>query len=43
VSMVHIKTHNAPLNHFFIHPRARSTHHLIPDDKQAQDSDKKGS
>lgn len=29
VSMVHIKTHNAPTNHFFIHPRARSPYHLI--------------
>lgn len=33
VSMVHIKTHNAPANHFFIHPRARSAYHLIHHDK----------
>ncbi|HHR6162235.1 TPA: amino acid permease [Providencia alcalifaciens] len=33
VSMVHIKTHNAPANHFFIHPRARSPYHLIHNDK----------
>jgi len=33
VSMVHIKTHNAPTNHFFIHPRARSPYHLIHNDQ----------
>ena len=27
----HIKHHNAPDVHFFIHPRARSTHHVIVD------------
>ncbi len=31
--MVHIKSHNAPWGHFALHPRARSTHHLIPRDK----------
>lgn len=35
VSLVHIKTHNAPVNHFFIHPRARSAYHLVHNDKQA--------
>lgn len=25
-----IRTHNAPEGHFFIHPRARATHHLVP-------------
>lgn len=29
ITMVPIKTHNAPANHYFIHPRARSTHYLI--------------
>lgn len=33
VTMVPIKTHNAPKGHFFMHPRARSTHHLIVEDK----------
>ncbi len=28
--MVHIKLHNAPEGHFWMHPRARSSHHLIP-------------
>lgn len=32
VSVIHIKSHNAPKGHFFIHPRARSTHHIIHDD-----------
>ncbi|MBS0849381.1 glutamate:gamma-aminobutyrate antiporter [Citrobacter sp. JGM124] len=41
VTMVPIKTHNAPANHFFIHPRARSTHHLIPDDQQGNSSNDK--
>ncbi len=31
--LVHIKSHNAPKGHFFIHPRARSTHHFIVDDE----------
>lgn len=31
VSMVPVKTHNAPSGHFFIHPRARTTHHLVVD------------
>ncbi|EMJ9775549.1 TPA: glutamate:gamma-aminobutyrate antiporter [Morganella morganii] len=34
VSMIHIKTHNAPAGHFFIHPRARSAYHLVHDDKK---------
>jgi len=33
VTMVPIKTHNAPKGHFFMHPRARSTHHLIVENK----------
>ncbi|MBS0848686.1 glutamate:gamma-aminobutyrate antiporter [Citrobacter sp. JGM124] len=33
ITMVHIKTHNAPANHFFIHPRARSFWHLVHNDK----------
>lgn len=33
VTRVHIKTHNAPAGHFFIHPRARSTHYLLLEDK----------
>jgi Amino acid transporters len=28
--LVPIRTHNAPEGHFFIHPRARATHHLVP-------------
>lgn len=28
--LVHIKSDNAPEGHFFIHPRARATHHLVP-------------
>jgi len=39
ISMVHIKTHNAPPNHFFIHPRARSSWHLVHDDKSATKQD----
>ncbi|OTG86114.1 glutamate:gamma-aminobutyrate antiporter [Acinetobacter sp. ANC 4558] len=35
-SLVHIKMHNAPEGHFFIHPRARSTHHFIVDDESEQ-------
>ncbi|MDH5856755.1 glutamate:gamma-aminobutyrate antiporter [Lampropedia aestuarii] len=31
-NLVHIKTHNAPDGHFFMHPRARSTHHVVPTD-----------
>ncbi|EGT3586247.1 glutamate:gamma-aminobutyrate antiporter [Proteus mirabilis] len=38
VSMIHIKSHNAPKGHFFIHPRARSTHYLVPIDKTDHDS-----
>lgn len=30
--MVPIKSHNAPKSHFWIHPRARSTHDLVPID-----------
>lgn len=29
-TLVPIKLHNAPQGHHFIHPRARSTHHLLP-------------
>ncbi|HCU0880077.1 glutamate:gamma-aminobutyrate antiporter [Morganella morganii] len=36
ISMIHIKTHNAPAGHFFIHPRARSAYHLVHDDKKDQ-------
>ncbi|EKT62589.1 MULTISPECIES: glutamate:gamma-aminobutyrate antiporter [Providencia] len=39
ITMVHIKTHNAPPNHFFIHPRARSSHNLIPKNQQEKSSD----
>ena len=31
MKMVHIKLHNAPDGHFFMHPRARPTHHIVPD------------
>ncbi|MGR7997255.1 glutamate:gamma-aminobutyrate antiporter [Xanthobacter sp. ZOL 2024] len=31
--LVHIKSHNAPEGHFFVHPRARPTHILVPRDK----------
>ncbi|EPV3838930.1 glutamate:gamma-aminobutyrate antiporter [Morganella morganii] len=41
VTMVHIKTHNAPANHFFIHPRARSSHLLISEDQQGNSADDK--
>ena len=34
VSMVHIKAHNAPVNHFFIHPRARSAYELVHKDQK---------
>lgn len=33
MKMVHIKLHNAPDGHFFMHPRARPTHHIIPDNE----------
>lgn len=36
ILMIHIKTHNAPSGHFFIHPRARSAYHLVHDDKKDQ-------
>ncbi|WOE31692.1 MULTISPECIES: glutamate:gamma-aminobutyrate antiporter [unclassified Acinetobacter] len=37
-SLTHIKMHNAPEGHFFIHPRARPTHHLtIEDEKNIED------
>lgn len=36
ISMIHIKTHNAPAGHFFIHPWARSAYHLVHDDKKDQ-------
>ncbi len=29
VDLVPIKTHNSPQGHYFIHPRARPTHHLV--------------
>jgi glutamate:GABA antiporter len=33
-TLQHIKIHNAPKGHFFIHPRARSTHHFtVEEDK----------
>lgn len=32
-TLVHIKTHNAPTGHFFMHPRARSPHHIIVHDE----------
>lgn len=38
VSLVHIKSHNAPDGHFFIHPRARATHYLMPVTKPAENS-----
>ncbi|MCK4204812.1 amino acid permease [Brucella pituitosa] len=31
VTLVPIKLHNAPDGHFFMHPRARSPHHIIVD------------
>lgn len=31
-TLVPIKVHNAPKGHFFMHPRARSTHHVIVDE-----------
>lgn len=34
----HIKHHNAPSGHFFIHPRARSTHHFEVHRDIAQDA-----
>ncbi|KLN95713.1 glutamate:gamma-aminobutyrate antiporter [Moellerella wisconsensis] len=33
VTLVPIQSHNAPKGHFFIHPRARSMHHFIVNDK----------
>ncbi len=35
MKMIPIKTHNAPEGHFFMHPRARSTHLIVPDDKKS--------
>lgn len=35
VTRIHIKSHNAPKGHFFIHPRARATHYLLLEDKTA--------
>lgn len=32
-TLVPIKAHNAPTGHFFMHPRARSPHHLIVNDE----------
>lgn len=37
--MVHIKTHNAPKDHFWIHPKVRSTHHLVPTDDSSHPQD----
>jgi len=37
--MVHIKTHNAPEAHFWIHPKVRSTHHLIPTEESVMDQE----
>ncbi|MFC0284768.1 glutamate:gamma-aminobutyrate antiporter [Camelimonas abortus] len=34
----HIKVHNAPAGHFFMHPRARPTHHLVPNAAAAPDA-----
>lgn len=34
IKMVHVKTHNAPAGHFFIHPRARSAFHLVSTDEK---------
>ncbi|MBI6215668.1 glutamate:gamma-aminobutyrate antiporter [Proteus vulgaris] len=34
VSLIHIKSHNAPTGHFFIHPRARATHYLLLENKE---------
>ncbi|WNN43416.1 glutamate:gamma-aminobutyrate antiporter [Winslowiella toletana] len=34
LTLVHIKAHTAPEGHFFIHPKARSTHHIIVDGKK---------
>lgn len=34
-TLVHIKSHNAPEGHFFIHPRARSTHHIIVENQSS--------
>lgn len=33
-TLVHIKSHNAPEGHFFMHPRARSTHHVVVKDSE---------
>jgi glutamate:gamma-aminobutyrate antiporter len=37
--MVHIKHHNAPPAHFWIHPKVRSTHHLIPTEDSVMDQE----
>lgn len=36
MKLVHIKLHNAPDGHFFMHPRARATHHIVPDHQKAK-------
>lgn len=36
VTLVPIKLHNAPEGHFFMHPRARSPHHVFVDDTTLQ-------
>nr|AFK90263.1 putative glutamate/gamma-aminobutyrate antiporter [Salmonella enterica subsp. indica] len=38
--LVPINTNNAPEGHFFLHPRARSTHHIIVDKIREQYTDK---
>src|SRR5690606_12600583 len=35
-SLVHIKHHNRPEGHHFIHPRARATHFVLPDEETAK-------
>lgn len=37
-TLVHIKSHNAPIGHYFVHPRARATHHTINNDNTSSDS-----
>ncbi len=34
LKLVPVSTDSAPEGHFFIHPRARSAHHIFVDDKQ---------
>lgn len=37
-TLVPIKSHNAPEGHFFMHPRARSTHHFVVGSEKKIDS-----